>query len=198
MDVVQERLQGAVEALKRDLSGLRAGRADASMLDHLEVSAYGSMQPLSAVAQVSVKGPALLMVNAFDPSVRVSPPRGPGPRPAAPCRRPHARNRPDTDAQRHCDRGPGLGDGPWHQGGGQRGEGGGPEADQGDTGRHGQNDRQTQREGGRHTHAAPARRERAVTSAQPPADAPGEATRPARAERLREEGQVDQGQRQRR
>lgn len=82
MDVVEERLQGAVEALKRDLSGLRAGRADASMLDHLEVSAYGSMQPLSAVAQVSVKGPALLVVNAFDPSVRVSP--APPARPAAP------------------------------------------------------------------------------------------------------------------
>lgn len=38
----------------------------------MQVEAYGARQPLSAVAQVNAKGPQLVTVNVFDPSVRAS------------------------------------------------------------------------------------------------------------------------------
>ncbi len=47
-------MHGAVEALKGDLSGLRTGRASASLLDPVTVEVYGSHMPITQVATVSV------------------------------------------------------------------------------------------------------------------------------------------------
>lgn len=41
------------------------------MLDHVRVEAYGEMQPLSALAQIALKNPTMLLVNPFDAAVRV-------------------------------------------------------------------------------------------------------------------------------
>ena len=44
---IERRMKGAVESLKGDLSGLRTGRANTSLLDPVVVEVYGSMMPLS-------------------------------------------------------------------------------------------------------------------------------------------------------
>jgi ribosome recycling factor len=66
---LKRRMQGATQALKHELSGLRTGRAAASMLDPVQVDAYGSHMPLNQVATVSVPEPRLLSVQVWDKSM---------------------------------------------------------------------------------------------------------------------------------
>lgn len=63
---IKRRMQGAVQALKSDLASLRTGRAAASMLDPIEVEAYGARMPLSQVATVTAPEPRLLSVQIWD------------------------------------------------------------------------------------------------------------------------------------
>jgi ribosome recycling factor len=63
---IKRRMQGAVTALKHDLGSLRTGRASASLLDPIEVEAYGAAMPLNQVATVSVPEPRLLSVQVWD------------------------------------------------------------------------------------------------------------------------------------
>jgi len=66
LDNVKQRMDGAVDALHREFSGLRTGRAATSMLDPVQVEAYGSMMPLNQVATVGVPEPRLLTVQVWD------------------------------------------------------------------------------------------------------------------------------------
>ena len=66
---IKRRMQGAVSALKNDLSTLRTGRASANLLDPLQVEAYGTMMPINQVATVSVPEPRLLSVQVWDRSM---------------------------------------------------------------------------------------------------------------------------------
>lgn len=63
---VKRRMQGAIQSLKNDLASLRTGRASASMLDPIEVEAYGAKMPLSQVATVTAPEPRLLSVQVWD------------------------------------------------------------------------------------------------------------------------------------
>ena len=63
---VERRMSGALEALKHDLGGLRTGRANATMLDPVQVTVYGSLMPLNQVATVSVPEPRMLSVQVWD------------------------------------------------------------------------------------------------------------------------------------
>ncbi len=63
---VKKRMDGAVEVLRRELGGLRAGRASASLLDPITVHAYDSDMPLNQLASVSVPEPRLLTVQVWD------------------------------------------------------------------------------------------------------------------------------------
>jgi ribosome recycling factor len=63
---LKRRMQGAVASLKHDLGSLRTGRASASLLDPLQIDAYGAMMPISQVATVSVPEPRLLSVQVWD------------------------------------------------------------------------------------------------------------------------------------
>ena len=63
---VKRRMQGAIQSLKHELGGLRTGRAAASMLDPVQVDAYGSHMPLNQVATISVPEPRLLSVQVWD------------------------------------------------------------------------------------------------------------------------------------
>jgi len=65
---VERRMKGAVEALKSDLSGLRTGRANTSLLDPVQVDVYGAMMPLNQVATVSAPEPRMLSVQVWDKS----------------------------------------------------------------------------------------------------------------------------------
>src|SRR5262249_3246439 len=51
---LKRRMQGATQSLKHELGGLRTGRASASMLEPVQVEAYGSHMPLNQLATISV------------------------------------------------------------------------------------------------------------------------------------------------
>ena len=63
---IKRRMQGAVAALKHDLGSLRTGRASPSLLDPLQIDAYGATMSISQVATVSVPEPRLLSVQVWD------------------------------------------------------------------------------------------------------------------------------------
>jgi ribosome recycling factor len=63
---LKQRMDGAIDVLKKEFSGLRTGRASTSLLDPIMVDAYGSHSPLSQVASVSAPEPRLLTVSVWD------------------------------------------------------------------------------------------------------------------------------------
>jgi ribosome recycling factor len=65
---LERRMKGAVESLKSDLSGLRTGRANTTLLDPVTVEVYGSHMPLNQVATVSAPEPRMLTVQVWDKS----------------------------------------------------------------------------------------------------------------------------------
>jgi ribosome recycling factor len=75
---LKRRMQGAIATLKHDMGGLRTGRASASLIEPVQVEAYGQMTPLNQVATISVPEPRMLsvqvwdkgMVNAVDKAIR--------------------------------------------------------------------------------------------------------------------------------
>ena len=64
----QRRMSGAVEHVRIELSGVRAGRASVGILDSVQAESYGSRVPLNQVASLSVPEPTLIVANPFDPS----------------------------------------------------------------------------------------------------------------------------------
>lgn len=60
------RLGKTEEALKKDFTGLRTGRANPALLDTIMVDAYGSMVPLNQVGNVSVPEARMLSVSVWD------------------------------------------------------------------------------------------------------------------------------------
>lgn len=63
---LRRRMDGAVEAMKTEFSGLRTGRASAALLEPVTVEAYGSVMPLNQVGTVSVPEPRMLSVQVWD------------------------------------------------------------------------------------------------------------------------------------
>ena len=63
---IKRRMTGAIDALKHDFGGLRTGRASASLLDPVQVDAYGSKMSMSQVASVTVPEPRMLQINVWD------------------------------------------------------------------------------------------------------------------------------------
>ena len=66
IDDIERRMNGAVEALRREFAGLRTGRASAALLDPITVDAYGSKMPLHQVGTVGVPDPRMLTVQVWD------------------------------------------------------------------------------------------------------------------------------------
>ncbi|NGX99067.1 MAG: ribosome recycling factor [Candidatus Afipia apatlaquensis] len=66
---LKRRMEGAINSLKHELGGLRTGRAAISMVEPVQVEAYGSHMPLNQVATVSVPEPRLLSVQVWDKSM---------------------------------------------------------------------------------------------------------------------------------
>src|SRR5881227_924323 len=66
---LKRRMQGATQSLKHELGGLRTGRASASLLEPVQVEAYGSHMPLNQLATVSVPEPRLISVQVWDRSL---------------------------------------------------------------------------------------------------------------------------------
>jgi len=66
LDQTKQRMDGSLEALRKEFSGLRTGRASVNLLDHVQVDAYGSMMPLNQVGTVGVPEPRLITVQVWD------------------------------------------------------------------------------------------------------------------------------------
>lgn len=65
-DDLVRRMDGAIEVLRREFSGLRTGRATPSLLEPVMVEAYGSEMPLNQVATINVSEPRMLSVQVWD------------------------------------------------------------------------------------------------------------------------------------
>src|SRR5436190_17334459 len=63
---LRRRMDGAVEVLRKEFGGLRTGRASASLLEPVTVSAYGGTVPLNQLANVSVPEPRMITVQVWD------------------------------------------------------------------------------------------------------------------------------------
>ncbi len=69
---IKRRMHGAVDALKHDFGGLRTGRASATLLEPVQVEAYGSRMPLTGCASVSTPEPRLIQVSVWDKGLVVA------------------------------------------------------------------------------------------------------------------------------
>lgn len=63
---ITRRMDGAIENLKTEFSGLRTGRASVNLLDSVTVDAYGSRMPLNQVGTVAAPEARLLTVQVWD------------------------------------------------------------------------------------------------------------------------------------
>ena len=66
---VKKRMDGQIDHVKRELGGVRTGRASVTILDSVHVEAYGSPMPLNQVASLSIPEPTLIVAQPFDPSL---------------------------------------------------------------------------------------------------------------------------------
>ena len=65
---LQQQMDKSIEALKYEFSTIRAGRANAQMLDKIRVDYYGTPTPINQVGSISVPEPRTLMINPWDKS----------------------------------------------------------------------------------------------------------------------------------
>ena len=68
----REGMQKAVENTRRELSGIRSGKATTNLLDTGRVEPYGSAVPLNQVAMVTAPEPRMLVVQPFDKSLAIA------------------------------------------------------------------------------------------------------------------------------
>jgi ribosome recycling factor len=66
---VKKRMDGQLEHVRRELGGVRTGRASVTILDTVHVDAYGSQMPLNQVASLSIPEPQMIVAQPFDPSL---------------------------------------------------------------------------------------------------------------------------------
>ena len=64
----QEKMVKAEEALQHELGGIRAGRANASLLNRVTVDYYGAPTPLNQIAQISIPEARVLLISPYDKS----------------------------------------------------------------------------------------------------------------------------------
>lgn len=68
-DDLTRRMDGAIANLRTEFASLRTGRASASMLEPVQVDAYGAMTPINQVGTVNVPEPRMVTINVWDKSL---------------------------------------------------------------------------------------------------------------------------------
>lgn len=68
LEEVNRKMIAAIDVLNREFSGIRAGRAHPNLLDPIKVDSYGSLVPISQVANINAPEPRLLVVQVWDKS----------------------------------------------------------------------------------------------------------------------------------
>ena len=66
LDEYRRRMEGALEVLRKEFSGLRTGRASADLLNPVMVDAYGQHMPIARVGTVNVPEPRMITVQVWD------------------------------------------------------------------------------------------------------------------------------------
>lgn len=66
---VKKRMDVSIEHVRREMAGVRTGRASVTLLDPVQVEAYGSLMPLNQVASLSIPEPTTIVAQPFDPSL---------------------------------------------------------------------------------------------------------------------------------
>jgi ribosome recycling factor len=66
LDAIQRRMDGAMNALKHEFASLRTGRASASIVEPIQVEAYGQMTPINQLGTVNVPEPRMVVINVWD------------------------------------------------------------------------------------------------------------------------------------
>ena len=69
LDVIKDKMNKTLEVLKRELGGLRVGRANPQLLERIMVDYYGTPTPISQMANISVPEPRLLAISLWDASL---------------------------------------------------------------------------------------------------------------------------------
>lgn len=68
-DDLEKRMDGALTALRHEFASLRTGRASASMLDPVTVTAYGADTPINQLGTINVPEPRMITLNIWDRSL---------------------------------------------------------------------------------------------------------------------------------
>lgn len=68
-DDLKRRMEGALAALRTEFASLRTGRASGSMLEPIQVDAYGQMTPINQLGTVNVPEPRMVTINVWDKSM---------------------------------------------------------------------------------------------------------------------------------
>ena len=68
MAQAKTRMEKAVEDFRKELAGLRTGRANVALLDHVRVDYHGSPMPLNQLGTLSVPEATMIVVSPWDPS----------------------------------------------------------------------------------------------------------------------------------
>lgn len=66
IDDLERRMKGAMESLRGEFASLRTGRASASMIEPVQVEAYGQMTPINQLGTVNVPEPRMVTINIWD------------------------------------------------------------------------------------------------------------------------------------
>ena len=66
LDAIQRRMDGAMNALKQEFASLRTARASASIVEPIQVDAYGQMTPINQLGTVNVPEPRMVVINVWD------------------------------------------------------------------------------------------------------------------------------------
>ncbi|MBU2958556.1 ribosome recycling factor [Paracoccus sp. 1_MG-2023] len=66
LDDLERRMKGAMDSLRAEFASLRTGRASASMVEPVQVEAYGQMTPINQVGTVNVPEPRMVTINVWD------------------------------------------------------------------------------------------------------------------------------------
>ncbi|MGL4235910.1 ribosome recycling factor [Tabrizicola sp.] len=65
-DAIQRRMDGALSSLRAEFASLRTGRASASIVEPIQVEAYGQMTPINQLGTVNVPEPRMVVINVWD------------------------------------------------------------------------------------------------------------------------------------
>jgi len=65
----EPKMQRAIEAMDRDLAGIRTGRASTALVERIAVDYYGTPTPLNQIAGISTPDPHLILIQPWDRSV---------------------------------------------------------------------------------------------------------------------------------